>query len=136
LKNVIHLIERVYKIEVCKIERVDKQQIPTMYQLVEQLGEQIEGKFYEAELQSELKGYRVIEKVISSRRKNGQIERYVKLNADETIKLETTVLLHLRNLRTFVRTLGLKHKVTTGRNTAHTGKNTASHLLSGRGIDI
>ena len=65
--------------EVFKIIGVDKQQDPIMYQLEDQLQEKIEGKFYEPELQkTDLKDYAMIEKVIRTKKVNGNKMYYVK----------------------------------------------------------
>jgi hypothetical protein len=65
--------------EVFKIVGVDKQQDPIMYQLEDQQQEQIQGKFYEPELQkTDLKDFAMIEKKIRSRTVNGVKQYYVK----------------------------------------------------------
>ena len=65
--------------EVFKIRHVDINQDPVMYQLEDLLGEIIDGKFYEAELQkTALKDYAMIEKVIKSKVVNGKKMYFVK----------------------------------------------------------
>ena len=65
--------------EVFKIIGVDKNDDPVMYQLEDLLGERIDGKFYEPELQkTKLKDYAIIEKIIKSKKTKGKKMYYVK----------------------------------------------------------
>ena len=64
--------------EVFKIINVDTL-YPTMYEIEDQLGEKIEGKFYEPELQkTQLKDFAMIEKVIRTKVVNGIKKYFVK----------------------------------------------------------
>jgi len=65
--------------EVFKIIKVDKNDDPVMYQLEDLLGQHIDGKFYEPELQkTKLKDYAIIEKIIKTKKIKGKKMFYVK----------------------------------------------------------
>ena len=68
--------------EVFKIIGVDKNDDPVMYQLEDLLGESIDGKFYEPELQkTKLKDYAIIEKIIKNKKVKEKKLYYVKYRA-------------------------------------------------------
>jgi len=66
--------------EVFRISDVDNLH-PVLYELEDQLGEKIQGKFYEKELQkTNLQDYAVIDKIIKSKKVNGKKMFYVKFD--------------------------------------------------------